>query len=115
MQAGGLDGWLRRVPAADARPSSLASGLPVWKFNTSQHQSLTRALVDFLLLDGHHVYAVEGSGLRKLLKLAEPRFEHPGRTYFQHVCRNVLRVSIISLFLFLCFCSDLHSKSLLEN
>jgi len=106
MQAGGLDGWLRRVPAGDARPSSLASGLPIWKFNTSQHQALTRALADFLLLDGHHVFSVDGPGLHKLLKLAEPRFEPPSRTYIQHVCLNVFRgphciISVsISFFLF---------------
>ena len=96
MQAGGLDGYLRRIYAGDARPSSLASGMPIWKFNTSQHQALTRSLVDFLLLDGHHVYAVEGPGLRKLLKLAEPRFEPPSRTYIQHVCLNVFRDTSLS-------------------
>ena len=120
MQEGGLDGWLRKVPANDARPSSIDSGMPQWKFTTLAHQTLTRKLVDFILLDGHHVSAVEGPGLHRLLHFLEPRFEPPSRTYIQHVClspffsdRDIqVLLSIITLFF---VCSDLHSSSLLEN
>jgi hypothetical protein len=78
---------LRPVATGDARPSSLASGMPIWRFNTPQHQLLTRTVVDWLLLDGHHIAAVEGKGFAKMMKIAEPRFEPPSRSYIQHVCQ----------------------------
>jgi hypothetical protein len=86
MKSSGLDGWVRTVDAGDARPSSVNGGMPQWKFASPQHQRLTRACCDFLVLDGQPVSAVEGHGFLQLLDLLEPRFVPPSRTYMQEVC-----------------------------
>lgn len=59
MKSSGLDGWVRTVSAGDARPSSVSGGMPQWKFSSPQHQRLTRACCDFLVLDGQPVSAIE--------------------------------------------------------
>ena len=60
--------------------------MPQWKFSSPQHQRLTRACCDFLVLDGQPVSAIEGQGFLQLLDLLEPRFVPPSRTYMQQVC-----------------------------
>ena len=69
MKLGGLDGYLRFVKKEDARPTSLTHDIWKWKFSTPQHQLITRAVCDFLLLDKHPVTAVEGHGLKGLIQL----------------------------------------------
>ena len=86
MKSSGLDGWVRTVSAGDARPSSVSGGMPQWKFSSPQHQRLTRACCDFLVMDGQPVSAIEGQGFLQLLDLLEPRFVPPSRTYMQQVC-----------------------------
>ena len=76
---------MRSVSYSDARPSSVLAGLPQWKFNTLQHRRCNRAVADWLLMDGHHVSVVEGEGFVHMIKLLEPRFEPPSRSYLQTV------------------------------
>lgn len=91
--------------------------MPIWRFNTPQHQLLTRTVVDWLLLDGHHISAVEGKGFAKMMKIAEPRFEPPSRSYIQHVCQCLsgCRVYTAVIVPFACLCTDLHPQSVLES
>ena len=51
----------------------------------------------FHSLDGHPASIVEGEGFQQLLKLAEPRYVCPSRTYFQHVSNDaMLKFSFLS-------------------
>jgi hypothetical protein len=86
MKAHGLDGWVRTVPAGQARPSSVLGGMPQYHFSSIQHKRLTRAVFDWSSIDGHSTSAVEGEGFRQLMRLADPRFVPPSRTYMQQVC-----------------------------
>ena len=81
----GIDNYIRPVAKADARPSSLGKGIKEWNWGTKQHALFSRALYDFILLDGHPVSAVEGEGLIALMHKMEPRFVPPSRPYFQQV------------------------------
>jgi hypothetical protein len=114
MKSSGLDGWVRTVSAGDARPSSVSGGMPQWKFSSPQHQRLTRACCDFLVLDGQPVSAIEGQGFLQLLDLLEPRFVPPSRTYMQQVCFSET-FSVTKCEFALLFCADLHSRFVLEN
>ena len=58
---------------------------PQWKFTASQSRLLTRAVAEVLVRDGHHISMVEGDGFRKLLRIVEPRFVLPSRTFFAQV------------------------------
>jgi hypothetical protein len=81
-----LDKFVFPVPAEDARPSSVLGGMPKWKATARQHLALTRAVADFILVDGQPVSVVEGIGFRRMVESLEPRYELPGRTFFQQVC-----------------------------
>lgn len=109
MKAYSLDGWARPIPVSKARPSSVLGGQPQWKFETLEHQRLVRAVADWVLIDCHPVSAVEGQGFLQLMRITEPRFVPPSRTYFQHVRLQFFSVLlavqvlplIVSLLLFL--------------
>ena len=76
---------MRSVSSADVRPSSVLAGMSPWKFHTLQNRRCNRAVADWLLMDGHHVSVVEGEGFVHMIKLLEPRFEPPSRSYHQTV------------------------------
>ena len=76
---------MRSVSSADARPSSVIAGMPQWKFHTLQNRRCNRAVADWILMDGHNVSVVEGEGFAHMIKLFEPRFEPPSRSYLQTV------------------------------
>ena len=81
---------------------------PQWKFTASQSQLLTRAVAEVILRDGHHMSMVEGDGFIKLLRIVEPRFVLPSRTFFAQVivfarCSGLLCNHNIVLCLFICF------------
>jgi hypothetical protein len=80
-----LDDFVRKVDADDARPSSVLAGMPQWKFGSLASRRLNRAVADWILLDGHHVSALEGEGFKQMVNLFEPRFVPPGRTWMQQV------------------------------
>ena len=75
-----------RVPAKDALPSSVASGLPQWAPNSGQHKFWCRAVTDWLVQDSQPSYAVESAGFREMMRKIQPTFNLPSRTYFQQVC-----------------------------
>jgi hypothetical protein len=85
MKNASLDGWSRRVFAKDATTESLSQDIWIWKSSCPQSLAITRAFVDFLLLDKLPLYEYDGEGIRRLLQLVEPRYEVPGRTYISQV------------------------------
>jgi hypothetical protein len=85
MQQSRLDGFARSVSAADARPNSVLAGQPQWKFTSSQARTLTRYAANWILRDGGHTSDVEGDGIKEFVRMLEPRFVLPSRTYFSHV------------------------------
>ena len=98
MKINGLDGFLRSVKNEDARPAPPDPLLKQWRFTSPPALAITNAVADFILLDGHHASIVEGEGFQQLLKLTEPRYVCPSRTYFQHVCATMLRrVFLVSM------------------
>lgn len=85
LKQASLDGFARTVSKEDARPMHEGESIPKWKFNASQALCLTRTVADWILRDGLHPSAVEGDGFIQLMKIAEPRFVVPSRTYFTQV------------------------------
>ena len=78
--------------------------LKQWRFTAAPALAITKAIADFILLDGHPASIVEGEGFQQLLKLAEPRYVCPSRTYFQHVSNDaVLFLSCLSS-VYACLC-----------
>jgi hypothetical protein len=106
LKYSGLDQWCRPVPSEWMRQGSDVAGQQTYKFSAPPAQRLTRAVVDWLLLDGHPVSAVEGSGFIQLLGIADPRFVVPSRPYIQQVC---FCTSLLVFHIILLCDSDLHS------
>jgi len=69
------------VPAKLARPA-IAGAQPTWRHHTEQSAYFSYYMLDWILTDGHHISAVEGEGIKRLLSKAEPRFQPPSRKYF---------------------------------
>ena len=90
MKVNGLDGFLRPVKKEEARPAPPDQLLKQWRFTAPPALAITKAVADFILLDGHHASIVEGEGFQQLLNLAEPRYVCPSRTYFQHVSNDAM-------------------------
>ena len=90
MKDNGLDGFLRPIKKEEARRAPPEQLLKQWKFTAPPALALTKAVADFILLDGHPASIVEGEGFQHLLHLTEPRYVCPSRTYFQHVCASML-------------------------
>jgi hypothetical protein len=101
MQVNGLDGFLRSVKKDEARPAHPDQLLKQWRFTAPPAIAITKAVANFILLDGHHASIVEGEGFQQLPNLAEPRYLCPSRTYFQHVSNHAMtsirRFSLMSL------------------
>jgi hypothetical protein len=89
MEASSLDAHLRHVAKKDASPSSLNSPIKKWKRSTRQHTTITRAVVDFLLLDRQSLSEVEGEGIRQLLRILEPRYDFVSRHFVSSVCMRL--------------------------
>ena len=118
LKSHGLDQWCRPVAAAYLRTGSDVRGQEEYKFNSPPHMRLTRAVVDWILLDGIPVSELDGEGFIQLMGIADPRYVVPSRTYIQHVCfrfsirfRCIFSINIL-LFVFL---SDLYSQSILGS
>ena len=90
MKINGLDGFLRDVKKKEARSAPPDQLIKEWRFTAPPALAITNAVANFILLDGHPASIVEGEGFQQLLKLAEPRYVCPSRTYFQHVSNDVL-------------------------
>ena len=80
-----MENFFQRIPATDALRSSVLGGLPQFKYTSSQHKLLNRAVADFLLQDSLPVSVVEGEGFKNLVKNLQPCYALPGRTFFQQV------------------------------
>jgi hypothetical protein len=89
------------VKEQDAIPSSLPQEIWQWKYTTSEHRTIDRAIAKWLLLDKLPLHAVEGSGFEELLLILEPRYKLPGRQYFH--------VRLFLLFHAACMIVQLHS------
>ena len=85
MKVNDLDGFLRPVKKEEARPAPPNQLLKQCRFTAAPELAITNAVADFIIIDGHHASIVEGEGFQQLLKLTEPRYVCPSRTYFQHV------------------------------
>ena len=90
MKANGLDGFLRPVKKEESRHAHPDQLLKQWRFTAPPALAITNAIAHFILLDGHHASIVEGEGFQQLLKLTEPRYVCPSRTYFQHVSNDAV-------------------------
>ena len=60
----------------------------------SQHRQLVQAVGNFIVEDLEPISVVEGKGFRKLMKVAEPRFNVPSWIYFS---QNVIPGKYIEL------------------
>ena len=89
MKVNGLYGFLRPVKKEEARRAPPDQLLKEWSFTAPPPLAITHSVATFLLLDGHPASIVEGEGFQQLLKLTEPRYVCPSRTYFQHVCAHL--------------------------
>jgi hypothetical protein len=85
LQSHSLDQYMSSVPKKYLRPNSDVRGQPQYKFDSPPAQRLTRAVGDWILMDGLPVSAVEGEGLRQMLGVFDPRYVIPSRPWFAHV------------------------------
>ena len=109
MKVNGLDGFLRSVQKKEVRHAPPNQLLKQWRFPAPPALAITKAIANFLLLDGHPASIVEGEGFQQLMKLAEPRYVCPSRTYFQHVSNDtVLFCHVWVLYACLCRRISLH-------
>ena len=90
MKNNGLDGFLRPVKKEEARRAPSEQLLNQWTFIAHPALAITNDVSHFIIMDGHPASIVEGEGFQHLLQITEPRYVCPSRTYFQHVCANML-------------------------
>ena len=95
-------GWISSIcPEERSSACSSESTAETMRFIAPPALAITKAIADFILLDGHPASIVEGEGIQQLMKLAEPRYVCPSRTYFEHVSSDAA-LSKISVMLEFC-------------
>ena len=85
LKQASLETFVRNVAKEDARPLQPGQSQPQWKTSARQSIVITRAIAEMIIRDGRHPYMVEGEGLKRLLKILEPRYVLPSRPYFTQV------------------------------
>ena len=70
---------------ADARAMQPGQTKAQWKFSAPQARVLTRAVAEVFIRDCLHPSMVEGAGFNKFVRIIEPRYVLPSRSYFTQV------------------------------
>ena len=68
-----------------ARSRGDGQSIAQWKFDAPPAKTVTKAVAEFVIRDCQHPYVVEGEGFQRLLKMVEPRYVVPSRTYILKV------------------------------